>query len=145
MPSATSGNTGRQLSSERRSNSWDRKSKAIVYDPSLHELKTERCEDLNSKRNPLICRNNETKTDLEGKSDSFEVHLPRWRNRVDIYVDPEARSGFVASIQLDKLKWTKNWQRRLGRNYKVLHVRGLKPGTASRTSSRSSASIPIGK
>ena len=142
MPSAASEEIGRQVSTDRRSNSWERKSKAIVYDPASYELKTERCEDLDSEKlldlvtsfaNPL------------GKSDSFEVPLPRWRNQVDIYLDPKARSGFVATIKLDKLKWTKNWQRRLGHNYKVLHVRGTKPGTTSRTSSRSTASILSGK
>lgn len=49
MPSVVAGVPGQELSTERRTNSWDRKSKAIVYDPSSHELKTERCEDLDSR------------------------------------------------------------------------------------------------
>ena len=75
--------------------------------------------------------------------DSFPVDLPRWRNRVDIYVDPENRSGFVATVQLDRLGPAKNWQRRLGHKYRILHVKGLKPGTVSRTSSNSSAPISV--
>ena len=62
-----------------------------------------------------------------GKSDSFQVHLPWWRNRVNIYVDEEARTGFVATVKLDRLGPKTNWQRRLRHNYTTLYVKGLKP------------------
>lgn len=39
-----------------------------------------------------------------------------------------ARTGFVATVRLDKLSTKKNWQRRLRQNYTVLRVKGLKPG-----------------
>ncbi len=71
---------------------------------------------------------------------SFPVHLPRWSNRVDIYVDDKHKSGFVASIHLGQLKWRKNWARRLRINYTVLHVKGTKPNTPLRVNSDSSAS-----
>ena len=142
MPSAASSEPSRELSTERRTNSWDRKCKAVVYDPSLHELKTERCEKLGRTLLPELI---EPEPDSPDQFDSFEVPLPRWRNRVDIYMDPGARAGFVATVKLDKLKWTKNWQRRLRHNYTVLHVQGSKPGDMSRTSSRSTASMSVGK
>ena len=81
--------------------------------------------------------------DFVADCDSFPIDLPRWRNRVDIYVCPENRSGFVATVQLDRLGPAKNLQRRFGHKYRVLHVKGLKPGTASRTSSSSSASMSV--
>lgn len=125
MGSANQDHSGQQLSTEHRTSSWDHKPQAIVYDPSLDKLETVKRENLN-----IEC-------------DSFPVHLPWWSNKVDIYVDPENRSGFVATVQLDRLGTAKNWQRRLRRNYTILHVKGLKPGKFSRTSSSSSASVPV--
>ncbi len=58
-----------------------------------------------------------------GKSNAYEISLPRWRNRVDIYTDMEAKTGFLATLRLDRLGAVKNLQRRLGRNYQVLYVR----------------------
>ncbi len=83
-------------------------------------------------------------TDSLGKFDSFQVDLPWWRNRVDIYVDPKTKTGFVATVQLNRLGKIKNWQRHIGHNYTVLHVKGLKPDTLSGTSSNSSESMPEG-
>lgn len=130
-------NLGRQLSAEHRTGSWDHKPQAIVYDPSLDKLETVKCENLNSELQTLVMK----AADFAAKCDSFPVHLPWWSNKVDIYVDPENRSGFIATVQLDRLGRAKNWQRRFRHNYKVLHVKGLKPGKASRASS-SSTSIP---
>ncbi|KAF6236763.1 hypothetical protein HO173_005054 [Letharia columbiana] len=118
---------GQRLSAEHRTSNWDHKPQAIVYDPSLDKFETVERQNLNTDCN------------------SFPVHLPWWRNKVDIYLDPENRSGFVATVKLDRLGAAKNWQRRLRHNYKVLHVKGLKPGTASRASSSSSTSIPVVK
>ncbi|KAL2058178.1 hypothetical protein ABVK25_001796 [Lepraria finkii] len=101
----------------------DHSTKAIVYDPSSHQLETEYCKDLNS------------------KYASFQVDLPWWRNRVDIYVDPRTKTGFVATVQLNRLGSIKNWQRRFGHNYTVLLVKGSKPSAPSRTSSRSTTSM----
>ena len=81
--------------------------------------------------------------DFVADCDSFPIDLPRWRNRVDIYVCPEDRSGFVATVQLDRLGPAKNLQRRFGHKYRVLHVKGLKPGIASRASSSSSTSMSV--
>lgn len=67
-----------------------------------------------------------TSSDLLG-TDSFKVHLPWWRNRVDIYMDEEAKSEFVATIKLDRLGRRTNWQRRLRHNYTTLYVKGFKP------------------
>lgn len=78
-------------------------------------------------------------SNLLGKTDSIKVHLPRWRNRVDIYIDEEARSEFVATVKLDRLGRKRNWQRRLGHNYTTLYVKGLRP-EEPRTSSSSAVS-----
>ena len=75
--------------------------------------------------------------------DSYQVHLPRWSNKVDIYLDPKNRSGFIATVRLDRLGPAKNWQRRFRHNYKVLHVKGLELKKGSRPSTGSSASIPV--
>ena len=56
----------------------------------------------------------------------FEVQLPRWRNRVHIYEDPE-KKGYIFTLRLDRLGFVKNCKRRLGYDYKVLHVKGDKP------------------
>ncbi|CAF9942097.1 MAG: hypothetical protein HETSPECPRED_005084 [Heterodermia speciosa] len=94
----------------RRTNSWEKNpSKAFVYDPSSHKLSTDYLSTLD-------------------KTENFEIDLPWWRNTVDIYVDSVARTGFVATVRLDKLSTKKNWQRRLRQNYTVLRVKGLKPG-----------------
>lgn len=31
---------------------------------------------------------------------SFEVAIPKYRNRVDLYLDPERKAGFIVSIDL---------------------------------------------
>ena len=61
------------------------------------------------------------------ESNSFEIQLPRWRNRVHVYADMEEQRGYAATLRLDRLGLKKNWQRRLGINYRVLHVKGKKP------------------
>jgi len=64
---------------------------------------------------------------LVEETNSFEVQLPRWRNHVDVFKDMESELGFVATLRLDRIGMKKNWQRRLGYNYKVLYVKGKKP------------------
>ena len=62
-----------------------------------------------------------------GKTNSFEVQLPRWRNQMDVYIDMEERKGYIASIRLGRRLGVKgNWQRHLGMNYQVLFVKGKK-------------------
>ena len=116
----------------------DHSTKAIIYDPSSHQLKTEDCKDLNS---GWSYRSTDMSSNSPGKYASFQVDLPWWRNRVDIYVDPITKTGFVATVQLNRLGKIKNWQRRFGHNYTVLLVKGSKPSTPSRTSSRSTTSM----
>ena len=112
----------------RRTPSWENKTlKAIVYDPESHAISTEKVSVLESAslhHLPPI----DTQTKSLEESDNLQVHLPSWRNTVDIYLNAESRSAFVATIRLDKqLSSSQNWQRRLRRNYKVLYVKGLKP------------------
>ena len=112
----------------KRTPSWENKTlKAIVYDPESHDISTEEVSILESAfLQPFPATATHTKS-LE-ESDNFQVYLPSWRNRVDIYLNAESRSAFVATIRLDKqLSPSKNWQRRLRRNYKVLYVKGLRP------------------
>ena len=137
MCSTDEDRSGRQLSAEHRTSSWDLKPQAIVYDPSKDSFKTEECGgECKSRaiRKLLTC---------VAHCDSHPVHLPWWSNKVDIYQDPENRSGFIATVRLDRLGPAKVWQRRFRYNYKVLHVKGLKPDKNSGTSTRSSASIPV--
>lgn len=61
------------------------------------------------------------------ESNSFEISLPRWRNRVHVYIDMEAQEGYTATLRLDRVGMKKNWQRHLGVNYQVLWVKGRKP------------------
>ncbi|MCJ1362018.1 hypothetical protein MMC16_001120 [Acarospora aff. strigata] len=120
-PSGSSGSEGveqpRAITSSQRSLSLDRKGpRAILYDPSKQELSTLSI------------------TILEQTSNIIQVHLPPWRNRVDIYLDEKAREKFVATVNLNRLGPAKNWQRRLRRNYTSLYVKGAKPEEMSRTS-----------
>ena len=142
MGSSNPENLGQRLSAEHGTSSGDHKAQAIVYDPSKDKFTTVERENLNSKWEEPGSRN---AANFSADCDSFPVHLPLWRNKVDIYIYPEKRAGFVATVQLDRLGARKNWQRRLRQNYMVLHVKGLKPGTFSRASSSSSASISVGK
>ena len=43
MHSSDEDRSGRQLSAENRTSSWDRKPQAIVYDPSMDSFGTEEC------------------------------------------------------------------------------------------------------
>ena len=97
----------------------------FIYDPHEHDLYTEkqinlRCayfSDLKITRltphSPVI-------------GPSFEVPLPRWRNWVDLYIDPETRCDFLSSIHMGQLGLWKNLQRRLGIDYTTLHIKGTK-------------------
>lgn len=140
--SASAGSRGMEhpkaIASSGRSLSWDRKEpQAIVYDPSKQALSTL---SLTTLERMFSCRNGcITVADRTETSEKFEVHLPPWRNRVDIYLNEKAREGFVATVHLDRLGSTKNWQRRLRHNYTSLYVKGAKPGETSRTSSVSMA------
>ena len=137
MHSSDEDRSGRQLSAESRTSSWDNKLQAIVYDPAMDSFGTEECGGM--------FKNLATRYSLTcvAHCDSYQVHLPWWSNKVDIYQDPENRSGFIATVRLDRLGAAKVWQRRLRHNYKVLHVKGLKPEKSSGTSTRLSASIPV--
>ncbi len=125
--------------SRHRTSSWDNKhSRVIVYDPLNHDLSFETEETLNSMdiasrfRSPLITPETDT---------SFKVHLPRWRNRVNIYLDDERKAGFVTSIDLGKLGVGKNLKRRLRYNYTVLHVKGARPRMPSGAKTEDAASL----
>ncbi|CAF9909486.1 hypothetical protein IMSHALPRED_008377 [Imshaugia aleurites] len=94
----------------RRTSSWESESpKALVFDPDHPDNVTE-----------------EAATAENKASNSLEVQLPRWRNRVHIYED-QAKEGYIFTLRLDRLGFRKNCKRRLGYDYKVLHVKGEKP------------------
>ena len=132
MDSPNQANLGQQASAEQ----------AIVYDPSLDKFETVRRENLKSEYCTLAI---EKLANFLANSDTFAVHLPWWRNKVDIYVDPKNRSGFVATVQLNRLGPAKNLQRRFRPSYKVLHIKSSKSGIASRASSSSSTSTSVMK
>ena len=79
--------------------------------------------------------------ELTAKYETFKVHLPWWRNKVDIYAYPENKSGFIATVQLDRLGVTKNWERRLRKNYAVMLVKGKKPVKGTMPALTSTASM----
>lgn len=121
---ASSNQSKREYSRLQRHLRWDSKhSKVIVYDPCSHELKTE---DWNT---------------VESKYETFPVPLPLWRNRVDIYAYPETEKGFIATVQLVRLGFTQNLERRLGKNSRIMLVKGKKPASGSMSASTSAASI----
>lgn len=92
--------------------SWGPKSpKALVYDPLKPGEVTE-----------------EDASEDNKATNSFEVQLPRWRNRVHVYEDQEKLLGYIFTLRLDRLGFVKNCKRRLGYDYKVLHVKGERPG-----------------
>lgn len=67
-------------------------------------------------------------TDENKENNSFEMPLPKWRNRVDVYMDQKARTGYIATLHLNYcLGVWRNWQRRFGWDYQVLFVKGAKP------------------
>ena len=110
---------------QRRKNSWKLKNpQAILYDPNDRVLSTDKLATLDSK---VASSHDISLTNITGAPDYFEVPLPQWNNRVDIYLDAKAKSGFVASVQLSKLGMSKNLQRRLRHNYTSLYVKGTKP------------------
>ena len=115
-------------SRSKRTPSWENKTlKAIVYDPESHDISTEELSILESASLHHFLPIATHAKPLE-ESENLQVYLPSWRNRVDIYLNAESRSAFVATIRLNKqLSSSQNWQRRLRRNYKVLYVKGLKP------------------
>ena len=107
--------------------SWGPKSpKALVFNPwKPVEVTEEEANEQNSKIYPY-----ERAYGSDGRteaSNSFEVQLPRWRNRVHVYEDP-AKTGYICTLRLDRVGFIKNCKRRLGYDYKVLHVKGEKPG-----------------
>lgn len=135
-----------------RTNSWDKthSSKAFVYDPLNHKLSTEKLSTLDSQSphslNLVFHGISKCELTISTEIDNFEVRLPRWRNSIDIYVDAASRSGFVATVRLDKLGPKKNWQRRLRRNYTVLRVKGARPeGKQSRLSEESGCEMESAK
>lgn len=122
-----------------RTGNWDHKeSRVIVWDPLNHDLSFEMEETLDGRSAISPDRSLLTVTE---KYASFPVHLPRWRNRVDIYLDEEHKAGFVTSIDLSQLGVGKNLKRRLRYRYTVLHVKGAKPRMPSRTILDSTASM----
>lgn len=74
----------------------------------------------------------------------LSMKLPRWRNRVNIYVDPKKQSGLVASVKLNRLGTRTTWRRRLGHKYNVLYVKGLTREEENRPSAPS-ISAPFSK
>ena len=125
--------------SPRSTGSWDHKaSRVIVWDPLNHDLSFEMEETLDSE---FVTSPDRSILTVTEKYASFPVHLPRWRNRVDIYLDEEHKAGFVTSIDLSQLGVGKNLKRRLRYRYTVLHVKGAKPRMPSRTNSDSTASM----
>ena len=122
-------------SAQNKTHSWDSKSSRVVlYDPFNHGLTTDwlTTDDRNF---PLLSHLLKVANFLE--KSSLAIQLPRWRNRVDIYIDQEAKSRFVATVKLNRLGRKANWQRRLWRKYTMLYMKGFKPEEEARPSTSS--------
>ncbi len=137
MASKNPKKTEEQRSRHNTGSSDHKQARVIVWDPLNHDLSFEMQETLDgmsttsSDHSPL--------TIIEEDA-SFKVHLPRWRNRVDIYLDEKNKAGFVTSIDLSKLGVGKNLKRRLRYSYTVLHVKGANPWMPSKPNSDHSTS-----
>ena len=117
-------------SSKHRIKSWEHSPPlALVYRPGNPDLAVEEINEANGKPMdmPLIFSLNSWLIPPSEESNSYEVQLPRWRNRLHVYIDMEKRLGYTATLRLDRVGRKKNWQRHLGLNYKVLFVKGDKP------------------
>jgi len=111
---------------KRRSSTWKPDpQQALVYRAESDDLAFEDVTEINSQllEHDSVARELTLWLEI---SNSFEVQLPRWRNRVYVYADKKSKTGFVATIRLDRLGPVKNLQRRLGLNYRTLHVKGNK-------------------
>ena len=103
---------------------------ALVYQQGEPHLGVEEINEVNSKLSKCTLHPDFHVPRLiltKEESNGFEIQLPRWRNRVFLYPNMEEKTGYPVSLRLDRLGWKKNWQRRLGINYTVLHVKGKKP------------------
>ena len=94
---------------------------AIVYDPSKQTLSTEPIEGLLGTEGNS--RNFVRKLTLLGNRNFREVPLPHWSNQVKVFLD-EKETEFLARIYLDSLGTKKNFQRRIGRNFTRLFIKG---------------------
>lgn len=110
-----------------RTKKWERDpQKALVFKAGVYDLLVEDITECNSMYRHLSPCHITKAHKITEESNAFEVQLPRWRNRVDMFKDMEAEMGFVVELHLNKIGLKKNWQRRLGLNYTVLHVKGNK-------------------
>ena len=132
MASNDSKETEERCSRHNTGSSDNKQARVIVWDPLNHHLSFEMQETLDSKFKTSPDQSRLTTTEEDA---SFKVHLPRWRNRVDIYLDEENKAGFVTSIDLSKLGVGKNLKRRLRYSYTVLHVKGANPMISSNSNS----------
>ena len=100
--------------------------KVVVYDHGAHDLYTndEAVFDNSKSEKRILYFSNLTSLD---EKYAYCMDLPRWRNRVNLNVDPDLKSLFLAEVRIDKIGWRKNWQRRLRINYTKIYVKGPKP------------------
>lgn len=98
--------------------------RVIIYDPLNHTLGLERLTEDESK---FLCSSHLPKFANFLEKTSVAVQLSRWRNDVNVFLDQESRSGFVAIVKLNRLGPKITWQRRLQNKYTTLYMKGLKP------------------
>ncbi|KAI9797779.1 MAG: hypothetical protein M1833_005281 [Piccolia ochrophora] len=117
--------TGNALRAPKRSKSWGKETKALVYDATNHTVSLEKIAKVNGeirleRRNFSIQESTHVSADIK----PIEiVPVPRWDNRVEIYlsspVDEMAPKDYFAAVNLDRLGMGVNMQRRLG------HIKNL--------------------
>ena len=108
-----------------RKKSWPlvKEPQVILYHPREDKFSIEKEADLqNCKKNLSQLMRCDSLLTTAGGSKAINVPLPKWCNRVSIYLDPINKSQFVASVRISRIGWIKNWQRRTGRNYTSLYI-----------------------
>ena len=86
--------------------------RVIVFDPVKRTLTTEKAKNLDSKQVSLrVCGYYHNLCAVEKVTSSEKA--PKWGSRVSIY-EKSGSKRMIATLNLDKLKWTENVQRHCG-------------------------------
>ena len=96
----------------------------FTYSPPTHRITTEKAGSSNGSQ--MIQAGKTQLISLPDVGSDLKVHLPRFRNRVDLYTEDTPEKGLIASVHLGTAGFTRNLQRNLGRDYTVLQVKGGK-------------------
>ena len=106
------------------SNKGNEPCRVILYDPISYGLETKKLALLQGVPLRICCQLSHYTKCTGGDIEAFEVPMPSWRNTVNIYLNSEKQSGFIAQIHLNRLGKRRNMQRRLRQDFTKLYVKG---------------------